>query len=147
MEIKSRRLSFLLQLLALNQRMEALVERELAREGVPARGYGLLSAIGAFGPLTLSDVSELLGMPVTTASDAVKRLVARGVVARRRHPDDGRAVLLELTPAGDEEWRRGWPALRRANAAIARHLALDADEARAVLLEIDRALAAALDGP
>ncbi|MGZ4353853.1 MAG: MarR family winged helix-turn-helix transcriptional regulator [Gaiellaceae bacterium] len=145
MEVKSRRLSFLLQLVAINQRLEALVERELAREHVPARGYALLSAIGAFGPLTLTEVSELLGMPVTTASDAVKRLAARGVVARRRHPDDGRAVLLELTPAGDEEWRRGWPGLRRANAAIARHLAVDADEARALLVEIDAALAAALE--
>lgn len=145
MEVKRQRVSFLLQLVALNQRLEALVDRELAREGVPARGYALLSAIGAFGPLTLSDAAELLGMPVTTASDAVRRLVERGAVARRRHPDDGRAQLLELTGAGDAEWRRGWPALRRATAAIERNLELDAGEARAVLAAIDRALAAALD--
>jgi DNA-binding MarR family transcriptional regulator len=144
MEIKSRRLSFFLQLVAIDQRMEALVERELAREGVPARGYAVLSAIGAFGPLTLTDVAGLLGMPVTTASDAVGRLTARGAVQRRRHPGDGRAALLELTRDGDDEWRRGWPGLRRANAALARHLAVDADGARALLAEIDAALAAAL---
>ena len=44
-----RRISFLLQLVALNQRMETLVARELGREDVTARDYALLSTIGAFG--------------------------------------------------------------------------------------------------
>jgi DNA-binding MarR family transcriptional regulator len=139
-----RRISFLLQLVALNQRMETLVARELARDGVPARGYALLSTVGAFGPLTLTSVAELLGMPLTTASDAVRRLVDRGVVRRCLNPADGRSQLLELTDAGDAEWRRGWPALQRTNAAIERCLELPPDEARAAIELVDRALAAAL---
>jgi len=140
-----RRTSFLLQLVALNQRMEELVARELARDGVTARDYALLSAIGAFGPLTLTDVAETLGMPLTTASDAVTRLVARGAACRLPNPADGRSQLLELTAAGDGEWRRGWPALQRTNAAIEARLSLSEDDARAAVEAIDRALAGALE--
>lgn len=140
-----RRISFLLRLVALNQRMEALVDRELAREQVPARGYALLSAIGAFGPLTLTDAAETLGMPLTTASDAVRRLESRGLVARRRNPADGRSQLLELSEAGDAEWRRGWPALQRTNAALERHLEVPPEQAREAIDVVDRALARALE--
>lgn len=139
-----QRISFLLQLVALNQRMETLVERELERERVPAQGYALLSAIGALGPLTLTEAAETLGMPLTTASDAVKRLVDRGAARRRPKPGDGRSHLLELTEAGEAEWRRGWPALQRTNAALERHLTTPGAEARAAVDVIDRALRAAL---
>ena len=37
-------------------------------------------------------------MPLTTASDVVRRLEARGDVRRRPNPDDGRSSLFELTP-------------------------------------------------
>jgi DNA-binding MarR family transcriptional regulator len=141
---RPQRISFLLQLVALNQRMEALVTRELARDGVTVRDYALLSTIGAFGPLTLTDAAETLGMPLTTVSDAGRRLVDRGAAERLPNREDGRSHLLVLTEAGDAEWRRGWPALRRTNAAIERHLALSEGEARDAIAAIDRALALAL---
>ena len=47
-------------------------------------------------------------MPLTTASDVVRRLEARGYVRRRPNPEDGRSSLFELSAAGDREWRRGW---------------------------------------
>ena len=138
------RRSLLLQLVAIDERMVALVRRELEREGVRAEGYALLSVVGAFGPLTISQAAGMLGLPLTTASDAVARLDARGHVRRRPNPDDGRSQLLELTPDGDREWRAGWPGLRRANEAIARHLPLPAEDVRAVLEQLDAALAQAL---
>ena len=59
-------------------------------------------------------------MPLTTTSDVVRRLEARGYV--RRHAEPGRRplVLFELSAAGDREWRRGWGALQRINAHPAR---------------------------
>jgi DNA-binding MarR family transcriptional regulator len=142
---RPRRISFLLQLVALNQRMEELVERELARDGVIARDYALLSTLGVWGPITLTDAAEILGMPLTTASDAVKRLIARGAARRSPNPADGRSQLLELTEAGRDEWKRGWPGLRRTNAAIERHLELSERDARHAVAAIDRALARALE--
>jgi DNA-binding MarR family transcriptional regulator len=108
-----RRLSILLLVVAAHQRMGQLVDRELAADGVAAADYALLSLVGARGPARLTEVAAELGMPLTTASDAVRRLEARGHVRREPNPDDGRSVLVELTEAGDAEWRRGWPALRR----------------------------------
>ena len=81
-----RRPSLLLQLFAAYQRMAELVERELARDGVATDGYAALSAIGAFGPLTLTELASMLGLPLTTASDVVRRLEARGHVRRRPNP-------------------------------------------------------------
>jgi DNA-binding MarR family transcriptional regulator len=108
-----RRLSILLLVVAAHQRMGQLVERELAADGVPAGDYALLSLVGLRGPARLTEVAGELGMPLTTASDAVRRLEARAHARRVPNPDDGRSVLVELTEAGDDEWRRGWPALRR----------------------------------
>jgi len=110
-----RRLSLLLLVVAANQRMGQLVERELAADGVAAADYALLSLVGARGPARLTEVAGELGMPLTTASDAVRRLEARGHATRLPNPDDGRSVLVALTESGDAEWRRGWPALRRIN--------------------------------
>src|SRR5689334_9344037 len=92
-----RRLSLLLLLVAANQRMVQLVERELAADGVDANGYAALSLIGVRGELRLTELSDELGLPLTTASDAVRRLESRGHVRRRQNPEDGRSFLFELT--------------------------------------------------
>ena len=142
-EPSRRRTSLLLQLYAANQRMAALVERELAHEGVAVAGYAAVSAIGAFGPLTLTDLASILGMPLTTASDVVRRLEARGHAARRPNPADGRSQLLELTEEGDAVWHAGWPALQRIDAALGAELG-DAEPIRDALEQLAAALEAAL---
>jgi DNA-binding MarR family transcriptional regulator len=105
--------------------MVQLVDRELAADGVDANGYATLSLIGARGSMRLTELADQLGMPLTTASDVVRRLEARHHVRRRPNPDDGRSFLFELTARGDREWRRGWGALQRINTQLAR----DVDEA------------------
>jgi DNA-binding MarR family transcriptional regulator len=142
-EPATRRLSLLLQIFAAYQRMGDLVERELEREGVEAAGYAALSAIGAFGPLTLTELATTLGLPLTTASDVVRRLEERGGAVRRPNPADGRSQLLELTAQGEERWRAGWPALQRVQAALAERLD-DAEAMRESLDRLDEALAGAL---
>ena len=122
--------------------MLQLVDRELKRDGVDTNHYAALSTIGAFGPLPLTELAGELGMPLTTASDVVKRLEAAGQVRRRRNPDDGRSILLELTAGGDREWRRGWPALARINESLARHL--DVEEMREALIELSAGFDAAM---
>jgi DNA-binding MarR family transcriptional regulator len=129
-----RRLSLLLLVVAANQRMLQLVDRELKADGVDTNHYAALSMIGAFGPLRLTELASELGMPVTTASDVVKRLEAAGQVTRQPNPDDGRSILLELTPDGDREWRRGWPALVRINEGLGARL--DVDAMREALIEL-----------
>jgi DNA-binding MarR family transcriptional regulator len=52
------------------------------------------------GSLPLGKMGERLQVHPTSVSSIVDRLEASGHVVRRRHPDDGRAVLAEITDAG-----------------------------------------------
>jgi DNA-binding MarR family transcriptional regulator len=123
--------------------MAQLVERELAADGVESDRYGMLSLIGVRGSVRLTALAQELGLPLTTASDSVRRLEDRRLVRRRQNPDDGRSWLFELTAAGDREWRRGWGALQRINSRLEQELG-DVTVIRDSLDELDRAFAAAL---
>jgi len=132
----------LLLLVAANQRMVQLVERELAADGVDASDYGALSLIGVRDEMRLTELAGELGMPLTTMSDVVRRLEARGHVRRRPNPDDGRSFLFALTARGNREWRRGWGALQRVNEQLARDV--DFDEMRTALTSLGSAFERAL---
>jgi DNA-binding MarR family transcriptional regulator len=132
----------LLLLVAANQRMVQLVDRELAADGVESSGYAALSLIGARGSMRLTELAAELGMPLTTASDVVRRLEGRGHVRRRPNPEDGRSFLFELTVRGNREWRRGFGALERINTALREHV--DFAEMRDALTALGVAFEAAL---
>ena len=61
-----------------------------------------------------SDIARFLTVPNTTISSATDRLVARGLLKRKRPPGDRRAVALHLTEEGQ----------RRVDAFVAAHRAL-----------------------
>lgn len=122
--------------------MVQLVQRELAADAVEDDGYAMLSLIGVRAPVRLTALAFDLGLPLTTASDVVRRLEARGDVRRRANPDDGRSYLFELTAKGDREWRRGWPALQRVNHALFSEV--DENEMRRMLAELGAAFGSAL---
>jgi DNA-binding MarR family transcriptional regulator len=50
--------------------------------------------------LTLRDLAESLGTDAPAATVTVNDLEERGLVTRREHPEDRRAKLVSLTPAG-----------------------------------------------
>jgi DNA-binding MarR family transcriptional regulator len=60
--------------------------------------------------MRLAEVAEALAVSPPTASVAVAALVAKGLVSKRRAPDDARAVAIALTEAGTREAERaaGW---------------------------------------
>lgn len=58
-------------------------------------------------PLRLSTVADGLAVTLPTASDAVKALVAKGLVSKTSAPEDRRAVAIALTEAGREAARQG----------------------------------------
>jgi DNA-binding MarR family transcriptional regulator len=123
--------------------MAQLVERELAADGVDPNGYAVLSLIGVRTQIRLTELAAELGLPITTASDVVRRLERRRMVRRSPNPDDGRSSLFALTGSGDREWRNGWAALQRVNRMLERHLE-DPDGVRAAVTALGSAFAAAL---
>jgi DNA-binding MarR family transcriptional regulator len=80
--------------------------------GLSPDEYGVLSAVralgiingepGAAGPVQPMEMAQWLGMPPTTVSTYIARFVDRGLVERRRNPEDGRSYFLALTAHGDE---------------------------------------------
>jgi len=52
------------------------------------------------GALPLGKMGERLQVHATSVTSIVDRLESAGLVVRRRHPEDGRAVLAEITEAG-----------------------------------------------
>jgi DNA-binding MarR family transcriptional regulator len=57
------------------------------------------------GGMGLRALARLAGIAAPTATRMVDGLQERGLVTRRRDPDDGRAVLIALTADGEEALR------------------------------------------
>jgi DNA-binding MarR family transcriptional regulator len=60
----------------------------------------VLLCFSSRGSLPLGKMGERLQVHPTSITSTVQRLEADGLVTRRPHPDDGRAVLAEITDAG-----------------------------------------------
>ena len=60
----------------------------------------VLLTFSSRGSLPLGKMGERLQVHPTSVTSIVRKLEADGHVVRRQHPDDGRAVLAEITPAG-----------------------------------------------
>lgn len=78
----------------------------------------------------LVDLADELAITPATASDAVRALLAKQLVRKERAAEDGRARLIQLTPAGARlaEDTAGWP-----DFLLAAVEALDAEEQRVLL--------------
>jgi DNA-binding MarR family transcriptional regulator len=85
--------------------------QEAGAQGLTPTQGQLLALLRLRQRRRVSDLAEELGITAATASDAIGALVAKGLVAKVRSSQDGRAHLVELTPAGAREADRvaGWP--------------------------------------
>lgn len=80
----------------------SLVTRLLVRRGsleVTRAEAGLLSGL-LDGPQRITEIAATQALAQPTVTQLVARLEERGLVARNRHPDDGRVVLVSITDAG-----------------------------------------------
>jgi MarR family 2-MHQ and catechol resistance regulon transcriptional repressor len=125
-------------------RAEAHVRRRLSAdlegEGLSATGFSVLVVLTtAGGELELRALRTRLRTSKANATEVVTTLEARGLVIRRRLPEDRRAASVLLTPRGREIVDRLFPEhTQRVSAAFS---ALDEHEKRS-LAEICRKLAA-----
>ena len=97
----------------LDRRLFAAVERlgravRAARQQLATRhqlsvlGVGVLEALADRRPRRVGDLAAELDISQPTASDAIATLRGKGLVERRRDPDDGRSTILTLTADGAE---------------------------------------------
>ncbi len=75
---------------------------ERAGVDIERSGSLLLARIEEMEPVRLGDLAEAIGIDTSTASRQVARLVEDGYVDREPDPEDGRATVHRLSPAGRE---------------------------------------------
>ena len=86
----------------------------------------------------MAELAEFLGLERSTMSGLVDRAEQRGLLARGKNPDDGRAVDVFMTPAGLELARRVHADVRRA--LLPTTSRLDASERQALTALLERML-------
>ena len=74
----------------------------LAEQSLTWTAWVVLWVVWLFDELETRHVAEEAGISKPTLTGVVTTLEGRGLVRRRRHPDDGRRVLLSLTANGQE---------------------------------------------
>jgi DNA-binding MarR family transcriptional regulator len=78
----------------------------LDRRGLSLTAAATLATLRRSGPARLTDLAGTEGVSQPSMTALVGRLTDQGLVQRRTDPDDGRAVLIAVTPAGAELLRR-----------------------------------------
>ncbi len=132
-----RRTSILFDVFVLGQRTRALVNEAMLDAELRPDEYAAYSVVFEVQPITLTEMADQLAMPLTTVAEYVQAMAERGHLRKRPDPDDQRARLLTLTPAGIRAHRQASRSFERAHRALLRELApLDEDAARDVLQQL-----------
>ena len=128
-------------LLRAESSLRRALSAELEAQGVSAAGFSALVVLTtAGGRLELRTLRRRLRWSKANATEVTATLEGRGLLQRRRHERDGRAVVVLLTPAGADLVERVFPDhTRRVAMAFAR---LDETEKRS-LTQLCRKLDAA----
>ncbi len=113
------------------------IDAALKAQGLPPLTWydALLELRRAEGGLRPKALEGALLLEQYNVSRLVERLVSAGLVARRPDPEDGRARLLMLTPAGSALLRQMWPVYRGAVRASL-GAALSQEEATALTAQL-----------
>ncbi|WP_182348368.1 MarR family winged helix-turn-helix transcriptional regulator [Tomitella gaofuii] len=83
-------------------RLNNLVRRRVPSvELTPAQSTALTTVLD-HGPLRMGELAEREQIRMPTVTAIIRRVEKLGLVQRRPDPDDGRAVLVELTASGRE---------------------------------------------
>jgi len=137
-------MSLVTSIVRVQQLLSARIDGVLAPFGLTFARFEILRllAFARSGELPIGKMSERLQVHGTSVTSAVARLAAQGFVVRRDHPDDGRVVLVAVTPAGRSVVEEATPCL---NHEVFEALDLDAEAAAQLGSALRRLRAAAGD--
>jgi len=101
LETESRKLTELIQELV-NQFHFLKTESVPPESEFNLRELRVILLLGCNGSSKMSEIAEKLGMPLSTATGLLDRLVEKGLVERERSIEDRRIVQVDLTEKGHE---------------------------------------------
>ncbi|HEU5230377.1 MAG TPA: MarR family transcriptional regulator [Ktedonobacteraceae bacterium] len=105
-----------------------------ARVGMTVTDMQVIDILDSTGPATAGQLADLTGLTTGAITGMLNRLEEAGIVQRERDPDDGRRVIVRLTPGKDKMHEIGpiFDAIGKAWDEMAAHYD---DEQLAFLLE------------
>jgi len=78
----------------------------------------VIASVGAFGPFSIMDLARHTHLDKSQASRAAEALLRQGLLARSTSEEDGRIVLIALTPDGRALYRKILPIARKWNEGL-----------------------------
>ena len=118
-------------------------ERYQTKLGITLPEARVIASVGSFGPFSIMDLAKRANLDKSQASRAAEALIQSGLVERAPSAQDGRVVVISLTPEGRALYRKVMPIARKWNADLFR--CLDDEEAQALGQALDKVIAHALD--
>jgi len=132
-------LSVLFELYAASRAVGELVATAMADSPLTPEEYAVYSVLFDEGPHAPTELARRTGMPPTSMSHFVRGMLERGHAERSPTADDRRSYRIVLTPAGQRAHTAASAAFAEADHRFIRALAVDEEDARAILRAIGRA--------
>ena len=107
------------------QLAEDMFARSIGEIGITARQFVVLSVVDGLDDPSQTELCEISGIDRSTLADIVRRLVARGLLTRRRTRQDARMYAVRITPEGQEVLRRAIPVAARVDEEIVEALSAE----------------------
>ena len=111
-DYRTQRIAAWVQFLRVHSRVNALLEADLeAAEELSMSWFDVLNQLhlATDNELRMQDLSGRLAMSASGLTRRIGRMEQVGLVKRRQARDDGRGVIVTLTPAGRRRYRRALP--------------------------------------
>jgi len=139
------RLSLLFELYAASRASSELIHAAMVEAPLTPEEYAVYSVIFDEGPHAPTELARRTGMPPTSMSHFVRAMLERGHAQRAPSPEDRRSYRIVLTEAGLRAHAASSRAFQEANDRFVGALAVDEEDARAILRAIGRAAAVGRD--
>ncbi|MFI2430600.1 MarR family winged helix-turn-helix transcriptional regulator [Streptomyces sp. NPDC018693] len=104
------------------------------RNSMDRAAYLLLNRLDKEGPMGVKALAASMGIDSSTVTRQVAPLVETGLVKRTSHPEDGRAVVLQLSPRGQSRLEEVRSSRRQLMAELTHDWAQEEREAFCALL-------------
>jgi DNA-binding MarR family transcriptional regulator len=104
------------------QKADEIFAINVGGSDITPRQFAVLKAIAVSGDPSQTDLVERTGIDRSTMADIVRRLLARGLVQRRRTRRDARMYAVKLTEKGRQTLDQAEPAVRTTDERILERL-------------------------
>ena len=100
------------------QRAGDLFTEEVIHDGLTPRQYAVLLTVSREEGLSQTDIVERTGIDRSTLADIIRRMLNKGLIARRRTKKDARVYSVGLTSEGRKALEETEPAAVQADARL-----------------------------